>query len=124
MMTETVASFLSELESSPTEIEIVTSAASPKTAELIASRRLSPMGILDFLFGRDRGPDGSTPEKSIVVKSVAEEYQWMRENCRGFKPGMQALEQINGKPYDVLTWQTESGDERKVYFDISHFFGR
>ena len=39
MMTEAIASFLSELESSPSEIEIVTGAPSSKTAELLSRLR-------------------------------------------------------------------------------------
>jgi len=72
--------------------------------------------------GGDR--DGSTPEKAIMVQNIGEEYQWMQRNCPGFTPGMQALSEINGKPYDVLTWRNGRGDQRTVYFDISSFFGR
>jgi hypothetical protein len=81
------------------------------------------MGLLDFLFGgRDDGRDGSSPEKAIVVGSIAEEYAWMQRHCPGFHPGMQALSEIDGKPYDVLTWRNDRGEERTVYFDISRFF--
>jgi hypothetical protein len=83
------------------------------------------MGLLDFLFGRrGEGPDGSSPEKAIVVGSIAEEYEWMRRQFPGFRPVMQALTHHGGKPYDVLTWQNDKGETRKVYFDISAFFGR
>lgn len=83
------------------------------------------MGLLDFLFGRrGGGRDGSSPEKAIVVGSVGEEYAWMQRHCPGFQPGMQALHEIDGKPYDVLTWRNAAGEERTVYFDISRFFGR
>lgn len=83
------------------------------------------MAFFDFLFGRravDR--DGSCPEKAIVARNVGEEYQWMQRHCPGFKPQMQALQHIDGKPYDVLTWRNDRGEQRKVYFDISAFFGR
>lgn len=82
------------------------------------------MGILDFLFdhrGEDR--DGSSPEKAIIVGSVREEYAWMQSHHPGFQPGMQALREIDGKPYDVLTWHNDKGEERTIYFDISRFFG-
>ncbi len=83
------------------------------------------MGLFDFLFGRrGGGGDGSSPEKAVVVGSVAEEYRWMQRHHPGFQPGMQALSHIDGKPYDVLTWRNERGEERTVYFDISQFFGR
>jgi hypothetical protein len=83
------------------------------------------MGLLDFLFGRrssDR--DGSSPATAIIVGSVGEEYEWMQRHCPGFRPGLQSLQQIEGKPYDVLTWQNDRGEERTVYFDISRFYGR
>jgi hypothetical protein len=82
------------------------------------------MGLLDFLFGR-RGADrdGSSPEKAIVVGSVGEEYAWMQRHNPGFQPEMQSLQHIEGKPYDVLTWRNDNGEERTVYFDISEFFG-
>ena len=85
------------------------------------------MGLLDFLFGRpSRGgrPDGSSPQRAIVVKSVGDEYQWMQRHCPGFAPGTQSLQEIDGKPYDVLTWHNDRGEERTVYFDISRFYGK
>jgi hypothetical protein len=82
------------------------------------------MGWFDWLFGnRNKGRDGSSPEKAIIVDSIAEEYTWVRENCPGFAPSMQALVHHNGKPFDVLTLRAATGAERQVYFDISSFFG-
>ncbi len=82
------------------------------------------MGWLDFLFGRKKkSGDGSSAAQAVVVSGIAEEYQWIRLNCSGFMPHMQALKHIDGKPYDVLTLRNESGEERVVYFDISNFFG-
>ena len=82
------------------------------------------MGWLDFLFGnKNKGRDGLSTEKAIIVDSIAAEYQWVRENCPGFAPEMQALQQINGKPFDVLTVRSASGESRTIYFDISAFYG-
>lgn len=82
------------------------------------------MGWFDFLFGRsNKGRDGTCAEKAIIVNSIAEEYQWVRTNCPGFTPHMQSLKTIDGRPYDVLTLRSESGEERIVYFEISSFFG-
>lgn len=81
------------------------------------------MGLLGWLFG-GAGAGGSSPERAIVVGSVAEEYAWLRRHCPGFRPHMQALQHIDGKPYDVQTLRSEDGRERVVYFDISRFFGR
>lgn len=83
------------------------------------------MGLFDFLFGRrGQGRDGSSPGKAIVVGSVAEEYQWLQRHCPGFRLEMQSLQEIDGKPFDVLTGQDGSGEKRAFYFDISGFFGR
>ncbi len=48
--------------------------------------------------------DGTSVEKAIVVGSVEEEYAWMQRHCPGFQPGLQALQFVSSKPYDVLTW--------------------
>ena len=66
--------------------------------------------------------DGSSPAKAIRVTSVRQEYEWMRLNCPGFKPGLKELREINGNHYDALIWQNKIGEERTVYFDISSFF--
>jgi hypothetical protein len=73
------------------------------------------MGLLDFLFGGPGGDrDGSSPEKAVTVHSIGEEYAWMQRRCPGFQPGMQSLQHIDGKPYDVLTWRNETGEERST----------
>jgi hypothetical protein len=81
------------------------------------------MGLFDFLFGRrGKDRDGSTPEKAVTVSSIAEEYQWMLQNHPDFRPGMQTLSEIAGKPFDVLTWHNDAGKKLTVYFDISPFY--
>jgi len=83
------------------------------------------MGLFSFLFGRrDTRRDGSSAMKAIIVNSIGEEYEWMRQHCRGFQPIQQALQEIDGKPYDVHTLTNDRGEEREVYFDISRFFGK
>src|SRR5438445_10784914 len=67
---------------------------------------------------------GSTPETAVKVDSIAAEYQWLKANCPGYRPGGQALVQMNDKRYDRLTLRDADGHERTVYFDISSFFGR
>jgi hypothetical protein len=71
-----------------------------------------------------RSDEGSSPQTAIAVASIAAEYQWVKANCPGFRPGGQSLIQVNGKPYDRLTLKDADGRERTVYFDISSFFGR
>src|SRR5262245_17247557 len=68
--------------------------------------------------------DGSTPQKAVIVSSIAEEHRWLQNRCPGFSLTMQALREIDGKPYDLLRLQSPQGDQRDVYFDISAFFGK
>lgn len=83
------------------------------------------MGIFDFVLGRTRADqDGSCPERAIIVASIGEEYLWAQHNFPGFTQGKQELQEVDGKPYDVLTLCSPSGEERRVYFDISAFFGK
>jgi len=81
------------------------------------------MGLFTWLFGSSNR-DGSSAEKAIIVRDVAEEYAWMSRHCSGFHHVMQALQFIAEKPYDVHTLRSDSGTERTVYFDISSFFGK
>ena len=81
------------------------------------------MGLMSWLFGK-HGGDESPAAQAVVVGSVSEEYAWIQRNCPGFKVRMQSLQQIDGKPFDVLKIQNEQGEERTVYFDISSFFGK
>ena len=48
----------------------------------------------------------------------------MQEHYPGFQPEKQTLTHIGGKPFDVLTWHNDRGEEQTVFFDISRFFGR
>ncbi len=68
--------------------------------------------------------EGSSPETAIVVGSIGEEYAWVAQHLPGARLVIQALTYHEERPFDVLTLETESGDQRQVYFDISSFFGR
>ena len=85
-------------------------------------RKNKTKGVSNTLFG---GPakDGSSPEKAIVVDSIAEEFMWIAHHCSEFNMEKQALHHIDDKPYDVLTLGNGTGEKRTVYFDISKFFG-
>jgi len=73
--------------------------------------------------------DGSSYEKAIVIKEKSEltgvdaEYTWLKKNYPGYKSKGQALVNYKDKPYDIITIITASGEEKKVYFDISNFYG-
>ena len=74
--------------------------------------------------------DGSSFEKAIVIQETSEttgtsaEYKWIRQNYPGSQNQGQALMTNNKKPYDVLTIKTSDGTTKKIYFDISNFFGK
>jgi hypothetical protein len=71
-----------------------------------------------------QGRDGSSFEKAVVVSSIAKEYEWIEANYPGSKVQKQALVYHGGKPHDVLTFRTTSGEVKTAYFDISKFFGK
>lgn len=74
--------------------------------------------------------DGSSYENAVVIQEKREgpgvdaEYKWIREHYPGSKTGSQALVFKNGKPYDILSIKTADGAEKKIYFDISNYFGK
>ena len=76
------------------------------------------------------GADGSSFEKAIVIQEKSElvgvdaEYKWLAQNYPGYSRGSQALVFHDNKPYDILTIKTKDGEEKKVYFDISNFYGK
>ncbi len=67
---------------------------------------------------------GLSFEDAISVKSVSEEYAWLRKNYAGHTFIMQSLNFNNGKPYDILKIITAGGETKSIYFDISSFFGK
>ncbi len=75
-------------------------------------------------------PDGSSPEKAIVIRAksegdgVGQEYSWLKKHYPGYTRKGQGLAPMNGKTYDVLTITTADGVEKTIYFDISNFFGK
>ena len=74
--------------------------------------------------------DGSSYERAIVIQEKSEtvgvqaEYKWLRAHYPGYSSKGQSLQNNNKKPYDVITIVTADGSEKKVYFDISNFFGK
>lgn len=68
--------------------------------------------------------DGLSVENAIKVKSVAEEYEYVRKNCQGCQLLGQSLIEHKGKPYDELKLKKEDGQEISYFFDISSFYGK
>ncbi|WP_146185067.1 hypothetical protein [Flavobacterium pallidum] len=67
--------------------------------------------------------DGSSYENAVVVKSVGEEYAFVKSKCTGCRVTSQALSNKDGKYYDVLYVSTADGKEVKYFFDINSFYG-
>ncbi|PLX08835.1 MAG: hypothetical protein C0596_05945 [Marinilabiliales bacterium] len=66
---------------------------------------------------------GTSYKKAIKVSSIAEEYEWLAKNYPGYKFIQQSLIFEDGTPYDVLEFELKKGERKKIYFDISSFFG-
>lgn len=68
------------------------------------------------------GELGATRETAIKVSSVAKEYKIVRS--LGLELVSQALAVHDRKAYDILTVSDpRSGKTRKLWFDISSFYG-
>ncbi|SRR6266542_2662937 len=76
------------------------------------------------------GNDGTSYEKAIIInekseqKGIDAEYAWLRQNYPGSRLVRQALNFNKEKPYDILTILSAEGVEKKIYFDISKFYGK
>jgi hypothetical protein len=74
--------------------------------------------------------DGTSMARAIPINApnekagVAAEYHWIGEHFPGYKRGGQALLNGNGRYYDAIEIVTTSGEHRKIYFDITSFFGK
>ncbi|HXL58224.1 MAG TPA: hypothetical protein VN958_18310, partial [Chitinophagaceae bacterium] len=74
--------------------------------------------------------DGLSYETAIVIDAkneragVDKEYEWLRQNYPGYILNKQSLNYSKHKPYDIIDIKTADGVEKKIYFDISGFFGK
>ncbi len=72
---------------------------------------------------------GSSFENAVVIHEKSEtsgvkaEYKWIRKNYPGASMLGQSLVFHNKKPYDILKIKYK-GMVKKVYFDISKFYGK
>lgn len=85
--------------------------------EFIDTRKVSAKGNNSL-------KDGSSFDKAIKVKSVAEEYKYVKEHCVGCQLGSQALSENKGKMYDILHLKKSDGTDVSYYFDINSFYGK
>lgn len=70
------------------------------------------------------GRDGSSFKKAIIVKSINEEYAYVKKDCINCTMLGQALVYNEKKPFDILRLKNADGKEVAYYFDISLFFGK
>ena len=66
--------------------------------------------------------DGRAAATAYVVISIEEEYDVLA--LRSLRRERQALSQIEGRPYDVLTVIDREGRSSSVYFDITLMMAR
>jgi hypothetical protein len=75
------------------------------------------------------GGDGTTAQSAVIISAadhvsgVDAEYAWISANLPGAKLESQSLVQ-GPKMYDMFEVVLPSGEKRKVFFDISSFFGK
>jgi hypothetical protein len=75
------------------------------------------------------GGDGTTAQSAVVISAtdhsagVDAEYAWIQKYLPGAKLESQSLVQ-GPKMYDMFEVTLPSGEKRKVFFDISSFFGK
>lgn len=74
--------------------------------------------------------DGLSFATAIVItektseKGISAEYKWIKEHYSDYKVQGQSLIFQDNKPYDVITITLANGQNLKLYFDISNFFGK
>jgi hypothetical protein len=74
--------------------------------------------------------DGTSVAHAIPINApneksgVAAEYHWIGEHFPGYKRAGQALLHDNGRYYDAIDITTTTGERKKIFFDITGFFGK
>lgn len=68
--------------------------------------------------------DGLTLETAIKVKSVDEEYAYVRENCKNCKLLNQSLIEHKGKYFDKISLTNSEGSNVSYFFDINSFYNK
>ena len=66
--------------------------------------------------------DGLTTKTAVKVSSIGEERVWVDRNYPGAKIESQSL-LLGPPPMDLIEIQLPTGESRRIYFDISSFFG-
>ncbi|NRD19034.1 hypothetical protein HNV08_03160 [Winogradskyella eckloniae] len=98
---------------------IITSCSSTKTAKTATKAETNTSQSID-----NTGRDGSSFEKAIIVKSISDEYAFVKKACVNCTLLGQALAYNDKKPFDILRLKNAEGETVSYYFDISLFFGK
>ncbi len=67
--------------------------------------------------------DGLTAKTAVKVSSVPAERTWIEQHYPGAKIESQSL-LMGAGPMDVIEITLTTGETRRIYFDISSFFGK
>ena len=74
--------------------------------------------------------DGLSYASAIVItetsetKGVHAEYAWIKAHYSDYTIKGQSLNYHDKKPFDIINIQLSDNTERKLYFDISNFYGK
>lgn len=74
--------------------------------------------------GNTNERDGTSFQQAIVVNSVREEYEWVRERYPEAQMRQQLLSKHGSRYYDILTFTMPDGTDKNFYFDIHKFYGK
>jgi len=100
-------------------------ASAPRSNEAVEALSLLPPGLIEA----GPGHDGLTLETAIVLNASNEtdgvglEYLWLEATYPDDSLVLQSLATQGGRAYDVIDLQSPDGGARRVYFDITSFFG-
>jgi len=74
--------------------------------------------------------DGLSYTTAIVITETSEtngvhaEYAWIKAHYSDYTIKGQSLNYHDKKPFDIINIQLSDNTERKLYFDISNFYGK
>ena len=89
-------------------------------ALLLAACQSTPVGREGNQSG---GGDGLSAKTAVNVSSIPEERAWIERHYPGATIESQSLLMGEG-PMDLIEIKLTTGETRRVYFDISSFFGK
>jgi len=84
---------------------------------------------------KETSGDGSSFDKAIVVNADSEHIGGIQEMSvishichmeeeKKWEKTLHVLTEHKSKKYDVVSLKSHTGEEKKVFFDVSHYFGK